>query len=130
MEGDKMRAIICGVFMAMVQTIMAATGAEADTNSANFMLPYCKLTAEQASANTVKALLLGQCQGIVETIGQMHQAQLVEGRSLCTDIPDDVTHAQLIQIVLRYGELHPDQTHQPFWLFVMAALRSAWPCKK
>jgi hypothetical protein len=125
-----MRAITCGVLMAVVQTITAASAVGADTNSANFMLPYCKLTAEQASADTIKALLLGQCQGIVETIGQMHKAHLVEDRSLCTDIPDGVTHAQLIQIVARYGELHSDQTHKPFWVFVMAALRSAWPCKK
>jgi hypothetical protein len=115
--------------MAVMQAIPTAGRVEADA-SASFMLPYCKLTAEQASASAIQALLLGQCQGVIETISQMHQAQLVEDRALCADIPDSVTHGQLVQVVVKYGELHPDQTHKPFWMFVLGALHNAWPCKK
>ena len=123
-----MRVVTWGVLMAIMLATTTA-GSAADTSSANFMLPYCKLTAEQASARAIQALLLGQCQGVVETISQLHRARLVKDRALCADIPDSVTNAQLVQIVVRYGEAHPDEAHKPFWMFVLGAMRNAWPCK-
>ena len=122
-----MRAIICGVLMAL--TTMMTSAAE-DTNSAGYILPYCKLSSEQAAADPFKAFIHGRCHGVVEAIGKIHQAHMVGDRALCTDMPGSVTHAQALQAVVTFVEAHPDQTHMPFWRVTMSALHDAWPCKQ
>src|SRR5258706_8823279 len=37
--------------------------------------------------------------------------------------------AQLINVVVRYGEAHPESTHEPFFLIAFIAMHEAWPCK-
>jgi hypothetical protein len=41
-KGVEMKAIICGALMALVIT---ANAADVDKDSANYLLPYCKLKA-------------------------------------------------------------------------------------
>ena len=57
----------------LVLTITTANAAVDETNSAKDLLPYCKLTTEQAGSNARSALNVGQCMGIVEGISQMFQ---------------------------------------------------------
>ena len=80
----------------MALTAMMTSAAE-DTNSAGYILPYCKLTSEQAAADPFKAFIHGRCHGVVEAIGKIHQAHMVGDRALCTDMPGSVTDAQALQ---------------------------------
>ena len=66
-----MRVTICSVLLAL--TITTANAAEEDTTSAGYLLPYCKLTKEQAGSSARSTLNVGQCMGIVEGISQMFQ---------------------------------------------------------
>jgi hypothetical protein len=126
-----MKAIICGALMALV--ITTANAAEEDGNSANFMLPYCKLS----SANNKDAAIHGRCFGMVEAINAtfklMRSAAAVgKGRvdpALCIDIPDAVTNEQAVRVVVKYGEAHPERTRNSFTLFAVIALIDTWPCK-
>jgi hypothetical protein len=130
-----MRATICGALMAL--TITSAYAAEENRSSANYMLPYCKLTEAEISANNRNALLWGRCFGIVEGIRAVFTVlKITEAKGLdvhlgpwCADIPLQSDVEQTVNIVVRYGELHPDETHAAFPLLVMVALREAWPCK-
>jgi hypothetical protein len=70
-----MRVILGAAMMAL-----ATTAGAADTSSANYMLPYCKMTSQQVSAaNPAVAFFSGQCFGIVEGIslvlGMAQQAE-------------------------------------------------------
>jgi len=47
----------------------------------------------------------------------------------CVDIPESVTNEQMMRVVVRYGEMHPNQTHQRLGLLVLDALHEAWPCR-
>lgn len=132
-----MRTIVCGALTAlMIMTANAA--AEEDVHSAHFMLPYCKLTSRQTMASSRNALIYGQCFGMVSGILMMvevlRQAE-ASGKAqldpiLCTDIPGNATIEQLVNVVVRYGAAHPDETHERFEVLAFNALRDAWPCRK
>jgi Rap1a immunity proteins len=131
-----MRTIICGGLMALMITATNAAGEDKD--SANYLLPYCKLTPKEAMANTKNASIHGRCAGMVEAIGLMFGAlkyaddkgwMRVDRNLFCVDYPDGVTSEQELKVVVRYGKVHPEETHQSFTLFAMHAIRKAWPCK-
>jgi hypothetical protein len=130
-----MRVTICGALLML--TITTANAAVEDTTSANYLLPYCKLTKEQAGSSANTALNLGQCMGIVEGISQMFRL-LNEAQAagtvqldplLCTSIPAGITTRQLVDVVVKYGETFPELTYRPFTVLAMSAMRVAWPCK-
>jgi hypothetical protein len=50
------KATICAAILGL--TIATATAAERDAASANYLLPYCKITREQAAASARDALNL------------------------------------------------------------------------
>lgn len=128
------------MYAALALTITTAGAAEEDMDSANSMLRACKLTVEQARGDWFNAFRLGQCAGAVSTIrdmfGLLKDAEAAGAVKLnprlCADIPERATLQQLVNVVLKFGEAHPESTHQPFNLFAMAAIGSAWPrpCKK
>jgi len=135
-----MKATICGALLALMITTVSfgANGAEEDTKSADYLLPYCKLTTEQTGSSARNALNVGRCIGIVEGISQMFQllneAQAVGAVQLdpllCTSIPVGITTQQLVDVVVKYGATFPELTHRPFTVLAMSAMRVAWPCEK
>src|ERR1700687_1973742 len=120
-----MRVTICGALLTL--TITTANAAEEGTKSADYLLPYCKLTKEQVGSNARGALNVGQCIGIVEGISQMfqvlHEAQAVGtvrlGPPLGTSIPVGITTQQLVDVVVKYGEIFPELTPRPFTVLAM-----------
>jgi Rap1a immunity proteins len=132
-----MRTIICGALMGLMITT-ANAAVEEDVHSAHFMLPYCKLASKQTMANTRNALIYGQCFGVVSGIVMMaellRQAE-ASGKAqldpvLCTDIPGNTTIEHLVDVVVKYGAAHPDQSRERFEALAFTALRDAWPCKR
>jgi hypothetical protein len=111
--------------------IVTAAVAQDDTESAGFMLPYCKLAPAQASS---KAFLAGRCiglvQGIVETLRLVKEANSNKLTLLCVDQPRGSNTDQAVKIVVNYGDAHPEQTHAPLIVIAALALTEAWPCKK
>jgi len=132
---SQLMIITCGAVMAL--SITSANAAEVDINSANYMLPYCKLTDREASGNTGDAATFGRCHGIVQTIGAVYialQDMQAEGvyplaPPLCATVPKNGTPTQFINVILKYAEAYPEHTHIPFVAFAMIAIRDAWPCK-
>jgi len=129
-----MRAIVCGALL--VLGIAAANAAE-NTHSADYMLPYCKLTSNRVAESSHDSYLHGRCAGLVE--GVIHMASLLKAMQtvgdiphldplLCAAVPDQVAIEQAIKIVVNYGETHPREGPLPFTVLVLDALHDAWPC--
>jgi hypothetical protein len=129
-----MRVIVYGALTALV--ISAAHAAE-DTHSANYMLPYCKLTSDQVVDSPSYSYLRGRCAGLVEgvrdmagllramrTVGDIPQLDPL----LCAAVPEQVTTEEALRVVVRYGETHPREAPLPFTVLVLDALHDAWPC--
>jgi hypothetical protein len=130
-----MKAIFCSALIALTATTAAAAE---DEQSAEFMLPYCRLTQKEVTADIKKAANHGRCAGIVEGISQMFRL-LEEAQAagtvqlnplLCTSVPAGITNEQLVSVVVKYGEAFPELTHRPFTVLAMSAIRVAWPCRK
>src|SRR5215831_6845185 len=110
-EGAGMRAIICGTLLAL--TVTAATAAE-NTHSADYLLPYCKLTADQVADNPSNSYLVGRCAGLVEGVinmsGLLKAMQTVGDIQhldplLCAAVPEQVTIEQAISSCWASGVL-------------------------
>jgi len=111
--------------------VAVAVAAQDDSESAGFMLPYCKLGPAQAGG---KAFLAGRCiglvQGIADTLALVKQADSEKLTPLCVDRPKGANADQAVKIVVTYGDTHPEQTHAPFTVVAALALTEAWPCRK
>jgi hypothetical protein len=115
----------------MASMITTAALAEEDTESAGFLLAYCKIVPAQA-AN--KAFLVGRCvglvQGIADALGLMKDASGERMNPLCLDRPKGASTDQAVKVVVKYGDAHPEQSHAPFTVIAALALTEAWPCRK
>jgi hypothetical protein len=129
-----MKAILCSALPALMVTV--ANAAE-NTHSAAYILPYCKLAADQVDSPT-RSYLAGRCAGLVEGVINMSgllNAMRTVGDipnldpQLCAAVPEQVTIEQAINVVVRYGEAHPKEAPLPFTVLVLDALHDAWPCK-
>jgi hypothetical protein len=128
--------LVCVLAMLMIATTNA--NAAENTHSADYMLPYCKLTAGQVVDNPSDSYLVGRCAGLVE--GVIDMAGLLKAMQtvgdiphldplLCAAVPEQVTIEQALTVVVRYGETHPREGPLPFTVLVLDALHDAWPCK-
>jgi hypothetical protein len=106
--------------LALVALILAGpTAPRADQEkSANFVLPGCQAFLD---AHTTDYALAGFCAGMVTGVSVM---ALLDGHAC---IPSSSTNAQLVRIVIRYVEAHPERMHEPFAVLALQALRAAWP---
>ena len=131
-----MRSMVFGVLTAL--TITMANAAE-NTHSANFMLPFCKLTPNQVLDSPSNSYLVGRCAGLVE--GVINMSGLLKAMQtvgdiphldplLCAAVPDQVTIEQALKVVVSYAETHPREGPLPFTVLVLDALHDAWPCKQ
>ena len=78
-----MRSIICGALMALAIT---TAGAEDKYNSAEFMLPHCKLALTDRAE---QSFLAGMCVGSIRAIARL--AATPRASALCAALPDSVT---------------------------------------
>jgi hypothetical protein len=82
--------------VALALTITLAGAAEKDLSSANFLIPYCRLTSKEALAYATGAFFQGQCFGMV-------RAHWHDGRN-SANIPGNGTLQQPINVGVRYCE--------------------------
>jgi hypothetical protein len=136
---SKLKIKVCGIWTALL--IATAAVAQEDTESAHFMLPYCKLTATQTASSQAgggkagsPVFLAGRCaglvQGIADTLTLVKEANSDKLTPLCVDRPKGATIDQAVKVVVNYGDVHPDQIHAPFTVLAALALTEAWPCRK
>lgn len=94
-----------------------------DFESANYLLPKCKMVQKP---NMPQDNMAGLCLGVL--LMSKSVGPFLEG-SLKTCVPHGVTQ-QMNLMVAKYLEERPAQLHQPFVLLANDAIQAAWPCKK
>jgi hypothetical protein len=80
------------------------------------------------------AVFYGQCIGLVQGVaGTLALIKAIQGNKLdlrlCLNVPKGVSMEQAIEVVVKYGKAHPEQTHGPFLTLATLALTDAWRCK-
>ena len=86
-------------------------------------------TREEASANTTNAMVLGPVfrnnprpHRDVWFAAEQAAGEIQLNQRLCTVIPEGVTPQQLVDVVVKFGEEHPEITHEPFVLLTLVAI--------
>ncbi len=70
----------------------------------------------------------GYVTGIVDTIESLQLRGVLPADALC--IPDESTKGQLVDVVLKYLEKHPERRHLEAGSLVPEALNRAFPCTR
>lgn len=68
----------------------------------------------------------GQCAGIIEALNEL-AAFMPSGTEACT--PDGVTVGQVVTVVVRWLDDHPQRWNERFISLALLALHDEWPCK-
>jgi len=114
------------ICFALLASGIAPTGAQDNTDSANFMLPYCKsfLAQDLSRSDREKNFYAGLCAGSIT-------AFTFVGRSLNKGFcfPEGATNGQMVRVVVAYIEARPARMHEDFRVLALEALREAWPCR-
>jgi hypothetical protein len=94
-----MKTVIIGALMALTVT---AAGAAENTDSANYMVPFCRI--KQVANNDPMVFSLGRCYGVVMATMAMYQQMRwyeTQGKArldpnFCADIPLNVSLGQAL----------------------------------
>jgi Rap1a immunity proteins len=127
-----MKGVVCGVLIALVATAVARGD---DIENADFLLPFCKLAPGQPGGTEMAAAFYGQCIGLIQGVaGTLALVKVIQGKEidprLCLNVPKEVSIEQAIEVVVKYGKAHREQTREPFLTLATLALTDAWRCKK
>jgi hypothetical protein len=106
----------------LVLLLLPARAPASEFDSANYLLPKCKLLLSDKSAGTES----GICMGVMLTF-KSTGAFLANDVRVC--VPEDATLRQMIRVVVKYIEERPEKMHVPFVALALLALRDAWPCR-
>jgi len=115
------------MFGVLALTALMTSPAAADKTdySANHYLPACRLFAHPDPVMR-DVFRQGECLGIVETLVQVATFMPSDLQSC---LPDGVSNNQVVTVVVRWLEQHPQRWNENFLLLTQEALHEAWPCK-
>ena len=97
--------------------------AEADLNSANYIMPGCRALLEPAPPEDMNTKFLSaQCVAIISRLIYASSSNICPPK-------DAVTREQSVRVVVKYIDDLPARVHEQFFASALEALRAAWPCK-
>jgi hypothetical protein len=97
--------------------------AAADFNSANYIMPGCRVLLEPDPPKDMNTKFLsGQCKAMIDRL-----IYIYESPSVCP--PNGTTLEQWVRVVVKYIDDRPARLHEHFFALALEALRAAWPCQ-
>jgi hypothetical protein len=115
------------VFFCGLVSVLLGSSARADDSTS---IDHDNLAGWNATGNALVAACQGQGENYSQCLSFMHGAldsQYLEspkGHELC--IPEGVTNGQLVKVVLKYADEHPENLQFPAAAFVLLGVRRAW----
>ncbi len=71
---------------------------------------------------------IGLCLGYIAGISDIDKLEaVVHDNRMC--VPDDASGTQLAKVIVKYGDDHPEELNEPGAIFVLLALKNAFPCR-
>lgn len=125
MESDPVRFVGIAVVVALLgHPFPAHAQATIFTQSGNYYLPGCQALVADGAKDEGLALdfRAGQCLGAVTVL----QTWLKGVRATC--MPPTATVRQIIRVVVKYMQDHPERLHEDVLNLAGPAIHKAWPC--
>ena len=122
-------AVVIWLASALAEPLARAEAQQADTNSANYLLPACKnfLASGDSRPTYTSAFYQGVCVGAVDTLHLLIRTLPETHFKACP--PTQVTTGQELRVIIAYIEARPQRMHENFRILAIEAMREAWPCK-
>jgi hypothetical protein len=125
---------LCTAFLLSINPMMAQT--QSGSTTGDDMLGYCgavdrfvsgQLSPSEAAPTVEEAMIQGFCVGAVSGV-RFLAATTTKNAQYPVCVSDDVPRGQVLSVVVRYLQNHPERLNDNFLWLVMDALREAWPC--
>jgi Rap1a immunity proteins len=94
--------------------------------SANDVLPVCRAYLN-GQDDVGYVVLEAKCSGIIEGLDFLADTTMIEEWRSC--IPREVTHLQVLAVVVRWLDSRPARWHESFNKLALIAMHEAWPCR-
>jgi hypothetical protein len=120
-RSTKMYKTLCFI---LLLSLPSQSRAAEDLDSANFWQPKCKSLLNQ---NSPQDTVSGACMGIalmLKTAGRSLEPPM----RVC--IPADATLLQIIRVITKAIDEHPELMHEPFIALAIKASQISWPCQE
>jgi Rap1a immunity proteins len=109
--------------------VVGSSDGYAATVTANYMLPGCKivLAEEDGTSASRNPFHQGLCLGVVDALSWVSQGLSGPVRSC---VPSEVDSVQLVRIVVKYVDTHPQEMQGPFAGLALLAFNEAFPWRE
>jgi hypothetical protein len=111
------------VIACLALTIIGAPQAEAWDRTANSFLPGCHAFVQGYTKQEGAVICEAYIWGVVD--GMIFQ-QVFDRKPLAFCPPEQVTVDQIVRVVVKYIDQHPEETDQPFTTVIWSAVIEAW----
>jgi hypothetical protein len=113
----------------LCSVLLTLTAKAQDINSANFLLPGCRLILSYGDGRRPSLdddmVNATECSAVVRSLRfTSHYLPL----RIASCPPTQVTNGQMIRVVIAYIDARPRRMHEDFRDLVLEALHQAWPC--
>ncbi len=118
-----MKALVIGLFVLVCSlSVVATTQDPDDYNPTDTGSDLRRALNEPAGLRS--GVAFGYIQGVVNSMEVLYPNQPLS----CS--PDGVTVGQMVDVVKRYLQNHPQTRHEPAVILIATAAREAFPCEK
>jgi hypothetical protein len=128
------RLMLCAALLLSVSPIMAQT---LHSSTGRDMLRHCaivdritsrQLSRSEAASAPEDAMIQGFCLGAIAGVSFLAAASTKNTQyPIC--VPENAPRGQVVSVVVRYLQTHPERLNDDFLWLVMNAQREAWPCR-
>jgi hypothetical protein len=111
----------------MLFAISSASAQTQDPLSGYYVVHGCKLGLGLERPEPGLPVYQGVCLGVIATLSQLAFARaLPKQHEFCP--PETSTRDQMMMVVVKHIENHPETLHQAFTVLAITAFRAAFPC--
>ena len=121
-------ALLVAVLTVMVSAAWSAVSAQQAFQTGKELIAACRVLASGATAATDDSLHVGICLGEIEALNWL--APGVHNSRLRSCVPENITMAQMANVIVHYLDRDPDRLREPFEGLALEALAHTWPCQK
>ncbi len=113
--------------LAWIGVLFFVTGV-ATAASGNDLLKQCSMALQEKPRDLDFGLCFGYVDAANSSVYLLNSIAKQAGGHERGCIPDEVTRAQEVRVIVKYLENHPAELHQSAYFSVLNAFDAAWPC--
>ena len=116
----------CLLVVVLLNFTEPSAGQEPSATTGNTLIESCQIYVDSLPDPVSSNFLGGYCLGLVHGVSDVAQ---VLGSPPLVCYPSGGTNSQLVRVVVKFLNDHPEALHKPDTVLVLEALNDAYPCQ-